>query len=321
MKKIYGILLFAAALMGLSSCNLEDSEGFYIGKSTSYPSFCGVDYEWSKDRLPEQTLEMELGDLKFTSPIVLQVVYKKDKDKDFKPAGKLLTITGDNVVNDLITISPKEASKNIKFRFNKHGVQGVKSARYTIALRVENPGDLDQINGQQAKRGLILDSDLMWIVNYEEVMNPLLKAIIWIGCIFFACVFIWFVILRRMFFPTFRISTLVLNYTEGGQVKGMSMVNLRNARMVVCAKAPKYQSSFMELLCGRIAYETNEFWERTVEMKPLGAEGVGVMEVSNPEEPLLFRIPPKTITEFNTPKSPYEIKRAKSDKAVKISIG
>lgn len=319
MKKIAGILL-GIVLVGLASCS-GDRQGFYIGKSTSYKPFMGVRFDWQKERLPEQILELEMGEYHFTKPIVLQVVYCQDKDKVYQPAGKLVTISGKNVLNDRITIAPYDRNISLRFRFNKHGVKDIKEASYKLSLMILDPGDLDQINGQEAKAGQIIDTSIMWRVKYEEVMNPLLKGIIWFLILFASGVFIWFVLLRRIVFPVFDYGTLVVNYCERGERKESDMLTIRKARMVVCSNAPSYQSRFKELLCGRIAYLVNPFWERTVVLKPLGSEGIGVQEVMNAEEMPIYRIPPQSITEVNGPRKPFEIKRAKTDKTVKLSIG
>lgn len=307
MKKIYGILLLAATLMGLSACKWDESKGFYIGKSTSYPSFCGVHYDWLEDRLPEQTLELQMGELEFSNPIILQVVYKKDKDKEYKPAGKLLTITGENVVNDLITIYPKEQTKKLKFRFNKHGVQGVKSARYTLALRVENPGDLDQINGQQAKRGLILDSDLMWVVNYEEVMNPLLKGIIWFLILVAAGLLIWIFVIKPIRYPVFKMRRLELQDPEPYSASIM----LRGYRQVVLTSKPKQQNFLSILFTGKIKYCVNStVWTADVVIEPKDKRTIRI--IPNKQEYYCdarwLKINEETVIENNTTHAKTKVK-------------
>lgn len=319
MKKIAG-LFYIVVLVCLTACSGEN-KGFYIGKSTSYKPFLGVRYDWQKERLPEQTLELEMGEYHFTKPVVLQVVYCQDKDKTYKPAGTLVTISGKNVLNDLVTITPSDETVRLRFRFNKQGVKDVQSATYKLSLKILDPGDLDQINGQQAKAGQVIDTSVLWRVKYEEVMNPLLKGIIWFLIVFASCVIIWFVILRRLIFPVFDYGTLVVNYCEGGERKDSDMLTIRKARLAICSNAPRYQSRFNEILCGRIAYLVSPFWEREVELRPLGAEGIGVQEKMSADEMPLYRIPPRTITDINGPKNPFEIKRAKSDKSVKLSIG
>lgn len=263
MKKIAG-LFYIVALVCLTACSGEN-KGFYIGKSTSYKPFLGVRYDWQKERLPEQTLELEMGEYHFTKPVVLQVVYCQDKDKEYKPAGTLVTISGKNVLNDLVTITPSDETVRLRFRFNKQGVKDVQSATYKLSLKILDPGDLDQINGQQAKAGQIIDTSVLWRVKYEEVMNPLLKGIIWFLIVFASCVVIWIVVIKPVRYPVFKMRRLELQDPEPYS----ATVMLRGWRQVVLTAQPKKQSFLSVLFTGKIKYCVNPtVWTKDVVIVP-----------------------------------------------------
>ncbi len=321
MKKIYTLLLLAVTTIGFTAC--EKSHGFYIGKSISYDDFLWCRFDWNKIQLPEQTLDLEVGELAFKKPITLQVVYKQDKDPNYKPVNKVITVLqgGKDLRDGIITINKKNDAIHLQFRFTKTGVRDIHSARYKLSLCVLDPGDLDLINGQKAKKGAIIDTDVLWDVKYEKIMNPLAKGLMWIGICFLTLVIVWFAFLKRAFFPTFSVGTMQILYTEAGEKKGATMLTLRKARKIVCTKNPNIQSGFKEFLCGRIIYEKNDFWENTVEMVPMKAEGIAVSELIDATSTPKFRIPIFNITESNGPKRPYDIKLAQTDKMARISIG
>ena len=321
MRKIYKIFFVFVIIIGFASCGSNDGQGFYIGKSKSYRDFLWIKYDWNKVVLPTQSLQLDVGELQFTQPVRLQVVYLDDNGNYLpvnSPQGRYITIfqNGKPLKGSEIVIRPTDKTLDLQFRFDKAAAPGT----YKLFMKILDCGDLDQINGEEAKVGNIIGSGIEWQVQYEEGLNPLVKGLIWIGIIFAALLALWFAMLRWIIFPTFAFDNLQVIYYEGESRIGREDCSLRGARKIVCSKSPKYQSKLNKLFCGRIEFLTDSFWETTVEMKSCGSDGISVNEDLKAGNAATYRMT-AMITAQNGPRRPFVVKRIKTEKTANISIG
>lgn len=325
MKKIYNLILLVTISLVFVSCGTDDGQGFYIGKSKSYRDFLWSKYDWDKVVLPTQSLQLEVGELQYTQPIKLQVVYR-DENGDYLPVnssrGRYITIfqNGKPLKGSDIVIRPTDTLLDLQFRFDKAAAPGT----YELFMRILECGDLDMINGEEAKVGNIIGSGIKWQVQYEEVMNPLVKGLIWMGIITLILLVLWFAMLRRIIFPVFAFDNLRVFYFEGENRIGHEDCSLRGARKIICDKSPKYQSKLNKIFCGRIEYLTNSFWKTPVEMKSCGADGISVNEELKAGEKAsgvaTYRMP-AMITAQNGPRRPFVVKLTGVEKMANIFIG
>ena len=98
MKKICNFFLIAVMALCFTSCGSNDGQGFYIGKSKGYSDFLWSKYNWDQVVLPTQSLQLDMGDIAFTQPIKLQVVYL-DENGNYLPVnsskGRYITVLRD----------------------------------------------------------------------------------------------------------------------------------------------------------------------------------------------------------------------------------
>lgn len=321
MKKIYNLFYLLAIALGFVSCGSDNGQGFYIGKSKSYSDFLWNKYDWNKVVLPTQSLQLDMGELQYTQPIKLQVVYL-DENGDYLPVnsskGRYITVfqNGKELKGSDIVIHPTDKTIDLQFRFNKIAHQGT----YQLFLKILDCGDLDQINGEEAKVGNVIASGIEWQVQYERGLNPIVIGLIWIGIIIIALLVLWFTLLRWIIFPTFSFDNMQVIYFEGDERKGREDCSLRGARKIVCDKSPKYQSKLNKLFCGRIEYLTNAFWETPVEMKSCGSDGISVSEDLKAGDASTYRMTAMIMAQ-NGPRKPFIVKRTKTEKTANISIG
>ncbi len=321
MKKFINICFVAAMAVCLSSCGSNEGQGYYIGKSKGYSDFLWKKFDWNKVELPTQSLQLDMGELHFTQPIKLQVVYL-DENGNYLPVnsskGRHITVlqNGKALEGSDIVIRPVDKNLDLQFRFNKVANPGT----YRLFLKILDCGDLDQINGEEAKAGHVIGTGLEWQVKYEYGLNPLLIGLIWLCIIIVAILVLWFALLRWIIFPTFAFDNLQVTYFDGEVRKGREDCTLHGARKIICSASPNSQSGLNKLICGRIEYLTNPFWATTVEMTPCGSDGIAVNEDLKAGEAATYRMT-AMITAQNGPRRPFVVKRTKSEWVANISIG
>lgn len=325
MKKIFVLIITLVEIALFSSCGRVNS-AYNMGVSKYYDDFWFVPSNISQFVLPEQELEIKnVGEDEFDKTVTLQLVFL-DKNGKARPIGDVISVLKNGEEIDKKTskfrVSADETVK-LQFRFRKKPKKHDEENTHHIYLQIVDAGDLDQINDQEAKVGSYVmseaDTRWEWVVEQKEIMNPLLKGIIWFFSIFFACVILWFAVLRKSIFKTFDFDVLNVVYIDGDK-KIIKDVNLTGAWKVVCSSNPTYQSAFNRLLCGRIEYLTDAFWAGTVEMKPNGSDGVFVIEEVEDGAMPKFQFPSPMITQFNNVKRPYRVKLLQSTKIANISI-
>lgn len=322
MKTLLSYIFTSLVIICFSSCETNNYRGYYLGKSKNYDNFLWCESNWEKDILPEQVLQFSMGDIKFTKPIKMQIVYE-DENGEYQPVNKaMMTILlngkeNPNVYN-YITILPKDRNINLKFRFNKS--IGKESKTIKLSLKILDPGDLDLINGQEAKAGTILDTSILWQADYELGWNPLQTFFMWLVIFIVTFLILWFLLFRRIFFPTFCFNNLQVIYMEGESKKGREDCSLYGARKIICYESAKSQSGLNKIFCGRIEYLTNPFWSTPVIMKPNGSDGISINEDIKAGDAATYRMT-AMITPQNGPRRPFVVKRVKSEKTANIAIG
>lgn len=322
MRTILSYIFICIAVICFSSCETNDNSGYYLGKSRNYDKFLWSESNWEKDILPEQVLQINLGDIKFTKPIKLQLVYE-DENGEYQPVNKtimtvLLNGKKEPSVYQCITIQPQEKDLKLKFRFNKS--LGNESRTFKLSMKIIDPGDLDLINGQEAKAGAILDTSILWQADYELGWNPLQTILMWLGIVIVLFLLLWFLLFRRIVFPTFCFDNLQVIYLEGESKKGREDCSLHGAREIICSDSAHSQSGLNRIFCGRIEYLTNPFWKTPAVMKPCGSDGIAIHEDIKAGDTATYRMT-SMITPQNGPRRPFVVKRIKSELIANIAIG
>ena len=322
MKNFLTYIIIGVVVLCFSSCEADDYCGYYLGKSRNYDEFLWCESNWEEDILPEQVLQFSMGEIKFTKPIKLQFVYE-DENGGYQPVNKtMMTIllNGKKAPNayNYITIQPKDKDVNIKFRFNKS--VGKESRSLKLSLKILDPGDLDLINGQEAKVGAILDTSILWQTDYELGWNPLQTFFMWLVIFIIVFLTLWFLFFRRVIFPTFCFDNMQVIYMEGENKNGREDCSLYGARKIICSVSAKPQSRLNKIFCGRIEYLTNAFWKTPAIMKPNGSDGISINEEIKAGDAATYRMT-AMITPQNGPRRPFVVKRVKSEKTANIAIG
>ena len=80
----------------------------------------------------------------------------------------------------------------------------------------------------------------------------------WIGIIASALLVIWFLFIKRLAYPTFKVGRMQITdpYYSSLKIKG--------ARKVILTNSPSKQSFLNKLFTGKIVYEANPIWTQPV---------------------------------------------------------
>ena len=97
---------------------------------------------------------------------------------------------------------------------------------------------------------------------YSHPMNPLLKAMLWLGAVLAALVALWLAVLRRMFFPPIRAARMEIT----GPGSYYATKKIRGAYKVVLTSRRRRQSVFSRLFRGKEIIVRADHFDPAVEL-------------------------------------------------------
>lgn len=160
----------------------------------------------------------------------------------------------DDVVNpNRFSISSSDTDRVLKIVISPSAKEG----NYYFSIKGVGH-DMELINGEPTN---IYDNSFR--IDYDVVINPLLLTLIFLAIIIVAMLLLWFLFLRRAFFPRFK-------GVSGFQITQpyFKMQKLRGYRKVVFGNGVKKQGWLNELFAGKILYENNAAWTNSWELEP-----------------------------------------------------
>ena len=223
------------------------SEEMDLGHATWYDSFLF----WGASE--PDTLDFELkaifnDEAKKDSSSVELMVTDSDGETDFQ-----LLYNGQKAKNGRILLNSKAgATCKLSLVFNPEAKEG---KRY-FAISAINKHELDKINDQPVESYQVTLRS-KYIVNW----NPLKTIFMWIGILILVALVLWFLMIKRFFYPSINIKTIQINEPY------FSRINIKGKRRVVFTNKKMSQGLISKLFTGEILYKKNEIWT-----SPLGFE-------------------------------------------------
>lgn len=267
-NKILPIVLAAVAVV-LTACNKGHDENSVLwGKTNTYDKFL-----W-KEQIPDtlkQTLCFDFNDdaqKHLTSPLKLGI-YKKDADgrlRQVQADEMQLYVNSEALEGNVITVNASEREMEVGVVFNS---KAENKMHYWYIKPIDAAG-LDRINDREMYGA---DDAVMEIkLRKRHVMNPLAEGLMWFGITVLAGLILWFLVLKHMFFPTFRVTRLQLT----GPSPYMSMLKIKNYRLCILSANPLKQGWFNRVFCGEIKYEVNPLWTAPVVFEPRDKKSIRI---------------------------------------------
>ena len=264
-KRIQLLLVFCL-LAFLTSCEKKVKDGTAPtrwGKENYYDKFL-----W-KEHMPDtlyRTIEFDFNqDAKnyMEKPLRLGLFKKTD-------SGKMLPVTenemevfvdGKKCPNNIIDVDPQTDQMKVGIVFKPIAENKV----HHWYFRAVDDGGLERINDLVPDAFNNDNASLMDIeVEKNHVMNPLKEGVLITGFILLAALVVWLFVLKRIFFPVFRVGRVVL--TDPAPYN--SMKHLRRFRKLVLTNKPQKQSAINKLFTGKIQYELYQIWTSDVVIEP-----------------------------------------------------
>ena len=224
------------------------SEETYMGKATWYDSFLF----WGAS--DPDTLSIDLkaafNDEARKDGSVVKLQIKDDAGgKDFQ-----LFYNGQPLSDNTITLNANGNTPSIlSVVFNSDAKEG---KRY-FAIKAADKQELDNINDQPVEQyNLCLRAK--YVVNW----NPLKTILMWLGILILAALLLWFLIVRRLIYPTIGVKTIQINEPY------FAKVNVKGARRVVFTNKKVEQSLINKIFTGEIIYKKNDIWTSPLAFEP-----------------------------------------------------
>lgn len=158
-----------------------------------------------------------------------------------------------------INIEPNHPAV-LEVQFNHNASTG----RRYFSLMPASIVELDFINGQptNAYKGTSLKTD------YNVVWNPLKTLLFWFAIALIACLLLWFLIFKRIFFPTIKMGKV----TFTGPGSYYASKRIKGARKVVLSSKRKSQNIFSRIFTGEIRFIKADHFSPELAIIPAGGK-------------------------------------------------
>jgi hypothetical protein len=257
-------------LLTLVSCDKteENPNKVFWGETEYYADFLFKKYE---PVIMKQTLELEFN--KYAqkdgvSNIELEAVKKDEKGKFVHTTDFVIYKNGEQCTDNILKINPGESSMELGIEFNPK----VKEGNHTLYLRVKNTGGLDRIDDVD----LTMADDVIlvheWVIKKDDILNPLLKILLWILIIIVILLAVWRILLRHKIFEPFKVRVLYIFYPESP----MQTLKIKGCYKVICTNKKQSQSFISRFFKGKIIFLKNAFWTQDTEIVPRDKKSVRI---------------------------------------------
>lgn len=135
--------------------------------------------------------------------------------------------------------------------------QDAKEGKRYLRIVADGKKDLESINGAP-----IEEFEVTTRGEYDVVWNPLKVFLIWLGIIILAALILWFLILKHIFFPTFKIGSIMVTHPY------YSTIRIKGARKLVFSNKKVEQSALNKLFTGTVLCNVNGCWSQPLVMEP-----------------------------------------------------
>lgn len=235
------------------------SEEVNGGNATYYPKFLF----WKAKKPDTVTVDLDARwnsiARKEGSCIDMEVDCKKLDSKDY-----VILYNGKPVTDGRFSISSDDKESQLAITFSP----SVKSGKYIFDIKGKGH-NLESINDErtsQYENSVRLRNVVEW--------NPLAIILTILGLVLLAALILWFVLLKQIFYPTFKVGRYQISQPY------FSQRSIRGARKVVFTNSQKRQSGINALFTGKIIYECNPFWTNEWIMVPSVRKGCRVTSLS-----------------------------------------
>lgn len=187
---------------------------------------------------------------------------------DGKPCDYQLMVNGEPVDSTFIVGKGDSAVLTLNF------LPESESGKRYFTIKCTGARELEKINGVPLDKA----EPIQVCTKYSRDMNPLLVALLWLLAILLAALLIWFLVLRKMIYPTFAVSTVTFSsndYFRQVRIKGCR-------RMVLTSATSKqHQGLLSRIFTGKIVYVKDQHWTSDCEAVPASGKKIRFVGCGN----------------------------------------
>lgn len=190
---------------------------------------------------------------------------------------------------------PEEALLGIVFN------PDAKEGKRYLSIKANGKSELERVNGAPTD-----EYEVSLRSKYEVVWNPLKTILFWLLIAVFISLAVWFVILRRIFFPTFSTASVMISdpYYSNIRVKGTRKLIFSNKRVE--------QSALNRIFTGTIISNVNPCWTQPLTMEPAKKRKVRVVRtMTYVFDPYASQLSPHT---------EYVVENTETNEKIKMTI-
>lgn len=253
-------LLIVLAALAMVGCK-KDDKAMLWGKTQCYDKFLWVHH--TPDTL-KQTLCFDFnGDAKdfMTDNLQLGIFEKNDRGEFVRMEENEAEVfaNGQKAERNIISVPPTCSEMEVGIVFNKDA----ENKTHYWYIRSVNNGGLDRINDREPA-ALEDDAIIEMRLQKEHIMNPLAEGLLMFLIVVVAALLVWLLVLKHLFFPTFKVNKLELI----GPEPYLNTIKLKRYRKIVLTSKSKRQSGWSSVFTGEIKYSINPLWTADVEFEP-----------------------------------------------------
>lgn len=204
----------------------------------------------------------------------------------------IVTVDGEKLNNNRFRVTPSHDKVNIEISFPS----GSRRGKHQGYLRLVNH-NLHRLNSHECI-GQTADA-FQWTVYNNKTMNPLAKALMWLGIFAASALLLWFMVIKPIKYPRFSKFRKMVLVKKNGVIASQFTCNFKGARRVIFATKKQPQSALNKLFTGRIDTIVNPIFEEPITFLPRKkrkamAKGKGYIFNPNP-------IPQSGVAEISVP--------------------
>ncbi|MDL2309549.1 hypothetical protein LJC39_00270 [Parabacteroides sp. OttesenSCG-928-B22] len=210
-----------------------------VVEANYYPRFLFAS-ESKRDTLRIRIPTLFNQDAKQYRSSVAWQINDKEGNNDFE-----LLVDGTPMSDRKFTTTADTDEIEVGIIFHPEAVTG----KRILKLTPINAERLERINAATPK-----DYTLSLDAVYNVGMNPLKKALIVIGILILALLIVWFLMLKRIIYPTFKVGSITISDPY------FSTRQINKCHKLVCTRKAMKQSWINRLFTGKVVYEINDYW-------------------------------------------------------------
>ncbi|MCF0194771.1 MAG: VWA domain-containing protein [Bacteroidaceae bacterium] len=177
---------------------------------------------------------------------------------------------------------------------------GAKEGKRYLRITATEAENLEKANAVPVR-----DFEVSLRSEYDVVWNPLKTILVWLLIIMLGVLVLWFVILKRIFFPTFSVGSVMVTdpYFVSIRIKG--------ARKLIFSNRNVPQSPLSRIFTGRVICNVSECWTQPLVLEPSKKAIRPVRSNTYVFDPYTSRL---------TPQTEYTIENTETGKKISLTI-